>query len=428
MKDSTGRRLDSFEVASLEAVSPAVQNAYVPVATDACPPFDSSVGLSDGVVMGGTAKLAHLATRTFYGVRLAYSNWYAGAGNTEQDSPNAITVRAAVEPLGNVIMPVTFNGARSVVIQPGATVLSDPLGVDITKATTFYTRTYVSVASGERFPRGGYITASSGEGNNYADPAGADLTAIGSASLTGVGTNVRVFGPSMILGRVKDPGKAVIPIVGDSIAQGSQDNDRGYIQRGLGDNYSFQKLAFPGESLDGWTGNNGLTRMRRASLMAQVAPTHVICEYGRNNMSSATIQADTLAAWTSLRRMNVSVYQTTITPQTTSSDSWVTVANQTVANATYEGRRVAFNDWLRDGAPISAGAPVAVGTVSAIRAGESGHPLSGWFEIADLSESARNSGKWKASYTTDGTHPNATAAAALAAGIDPTVFGEASVA
>ncbi len=428
MKDATGRRLDTFAVADQGAVSSTLQNSLVPVSTRACPPFDSSVGLTDGSILGGTAKLSHLAVRTFYGIRLAFSNFYAGAGNTETDTPNPITVRAAVEPLGNVIVPVTFNGARSVVIQPGATVLSDPLGIDIVKGTTFYTRTFVQVGSGEKFPRGGYITASSGEGNNYGTSVGADLTSTGSASLTGVGTNQRVFGPSMILGRVKDPGKPVVGAVGDSIGQGSNDNDRGFIQRALADSYSFLKLAFPGEALDGWIGNNGLTRYRRASLLVQASATHAVCEYGRNNMTSATVQADTLAAWNSLARMGIPVFQTTITPQTTSTDGWATVANQTIADPTREARRVAFNNWLRDGAPISGGAPAAIGASGAIRAGQAGHPLRAVFEIADLAESARDSGKWKAGYVADGTHPNATGAAALAAGINPTVFGLASVA
>ena len=426
--DATQRRIDSLTVTDQQTVASTMQNTYVPVSTRACLPFDSSVGLTDGTILGGTAKLRHVAVRTFSGVRLAFTNAYAGAGNTEADTPNAITVRAAVEPLGNIIIPVTFGGARSVLIQPGATVLSDPVGVDIAKGTTFYTRTWVQVASGEKFPRAGYITASSGEGNNYGTTVGADLTGTGSSSLTGIGTNQRVFGPSMILGRVKDPGKPVVGIIGDSIAQGSNDNDRGYIERSLLDGYSFQKVAFPGEALDGWIGNNGLTRYRRASILISASLTHAICEYGRNNMNSATVQADTLAAWTSLARMGVPVYQTTITPQTTSTDGWVTVGNQTVADATKEARRTAFNDWLRDGAPISAGAPVAPGMSGASRAGSAAHPLSGWFEIADLAESARNSGKWKGGYTSDGTHPGATGADALKAGINPAVFGQPSAA
>jgi hypothetical protein len=416
--------------ASLGSVASTLQNALVPVSSRACPSFDVPA-LSDGVVLGGTGKLRHVASRTFYGVRLAFSNWHSGTGNTEQDAPNAITVRAAVEPFGNVIMPVTFNGARSVVIQPGATVLSDPLGVDIPKGTTFFTRTFVQVAAGEKFPRGGYITASNGEGQNYASPVGADLTATGSASLTGVGMNVRVFGPSMILGRVKDPGKPVIAVVGDSIAQGAADNDRGYIERALGDSYSFQKVAFPGEALAGWIGNAGLTRYRRSSLLVQASITHAVSEYGVNNLTSATIKVDTLAMWTSLARMGVKVYHCTLTPQTTSTDGFATVANQTLLkSAAEETRRKEFNAWLRDGAPIVAGAPVAPGTAGALRSGAAGHPLTAWFEIADLAESARDSGKWKSGYVSgvDGTHPNAVGAAALAAGITPTVFGAASAA
>lgn len=59
--------------------------------------------------------------------------------------------------------------------------------------------------------------------------------------------------------------------------------------------------------------------------------------------------------------------------------------------------------------------------------GEPAHPLVGFFELADLAESARNSGRWRPSYTADGIHPNATGAATMSAGIDPLTFGPPSI-
>jgi hypothetical protein len=101
-----------------------------------------------------------------------------------------------------------------------------------------------------------------------------------------------------------------------------------------------------------------------------------------------------------------------------------TVANQTLSKtAAEETRRKEFNAWLRDGAPIIAGAPVTPGTAGAVRSGTAGHPLTNWFEVADLAESARDSGKWKAGYVSDGTHPNAVGAAALALGVPANAFG-----
>lgn len=47
-------------------------------------------------------------------------------------------------------------------------------------------------------------------------------------------------------------------------------------------------------------------------------------------------------------------------------------------------------------------------------------PLAGYFEVADLAESARNSGKWRVDLgapTTDGVHPSTVIHTAMAAGI-----------
>ena len=75
------------------------------------------------------------------------------------------------------------------------------------------------------------------------------------------------------------------------------------------------------------------------------------------------------------------MYQSTVTPFTSSSDGWASTANQTASAGSTE--RITFND--------------------AVRAGISG--LLGYFEVADQVESARNSQKWKVpGYTTDGIH------------------------
>lgn len=412
--------------------APVAQRLLVPVATKAGPPADSAFSKSNGTVTGGTAKLGHIATRTFYGAQLVFTNWVSGAANTEQDGWNDIKVRAALEYPGNGVHPVTFNGNREVVISPGGTAVSDPLGIDIAKGTTFWSRTYVEVGAGQFFPIGNIPTGSSGEGNNYGSPTGADLTTPGSASLTGIGTNQYVFGPASILGQVIDPDKPVIGILGDSIFNGIGDSSAafgGYAQRALAGNYSYQKTAFPGEGLSsGWAGNNGMNRRRRMGLLASCGVTHIVTDYTVNALSTTTIQQDAVAAWVSMSRVALSgVWATTLTPQTTSTDAWATVANQTIQYPSdREPRRLAFNNWLRDGAPINAsGVPQAVGATGAgiVRAGQVGHPLKGYFEAADIAETARNSGVWKAGYTSDGTHPNATGHAALAACINPAVFG-----
>jgi lysophospholipase L1-like esterase len=124
-----------------------------------------------------------------------------------------------------------------------------------------------------------------------------------------------------------------------------------------------------------------------------------------NNRTLAQLQADLLTLWTMQASQGKRVFQLTITPITTSTDYFQTLANQTPTNA--QTVRVGFNDWLRDGAPIVSGVAVAVGTSGAVRAkyltgdtvtsaSSGNHPLYGAVEFADTVESSRNSGKWKA--------------------------------
>jgi lysophospholipase L1-like esterase len=410
----------------------ALAGQLVPIANRAAPAFQTGSGLSDGVLLGGTAVMRHKALRTAYGIRLVFTNHYpvSSGGAVETNGTDPITVKASIESPTTQLFPVTFGGASSVVIAPGASVMSDPIGITIAKGTLFWTRTYVVVTAGQKWPRGAFSTFSaSGQGHNYASgAAGADVTASGAAPTGGL--SEYVYGPSAVLGLPADPGKAVVAIVGDSIAAGSSDNQVGWIERWLNDNYAYQKVAYPSEAMTQWdpTTAGGAYCYRRAALLAREGVTHVIAEHIVNDLGASslpTLQARAFRYWTFLSRVG-KVLATTCTPQTTSTDGWVTTGNQTVASpGTNEPRRLGWNAWVRDGAPMNAaGAAQAVGDTAptTLRAGQAGHPLSGYIEVADAAESARDSGIWKANYTSDGTHPNPTGAAAMAAAL-PTPIG-----
>jgi len=413
----------------------ALANLLVPIANRTAPPFQTGNGLSDGVLTGGTAVIRHQATRTAYGIRLMFSNHYpeSPGGAAETPGTNVITVKASVDFPSGTLFPVTFGGSDSVEIAPGANVLSDPIGIDIAKGTYFWTRTFVAVNSGEKFPRGAFATHSAfGEGHNYSSAGGADVTATGAVPSTGA--NEYVYSPAAILGLPVDPGKAVIAVVGDSIVAGTGDDQTGWVSRLFGTNYSFQKVAYPSESMVKWGGpGNKAQTYRRVGLLSQVGVTHVLAEHIVNDLGASsvpTLQGYGFTYWTYLSRAG-KVYATTCTPQSSSTDSWATTGNQAVLSpALNEPRRVQWNAWLRDGAPMTAaGAAQAVGATggTVLRAGQAGHPLAGYIEVADLVEPSRDAGIWKAGYTSDGTHPNATGAAAIAAAINPaTYFGPAS--
>ena len=174
----------------------------------------------------------------------------------------------------------------------------------------------------------------------------------------------------------------------------------GFIQRSFGGDYGKEvPHVFIGAS--GETANNftdqaktiyrlGLARNCTAALVQ--LGTHDIFS-GR---TAAQVQANLQTIYARLRTLGINrIYQTTITPRTTSTDSWTTVNNQTTTNVTHEAERVTLNAW--------------------IRANTAG--ISGFFEVADVVESARDSGRWKAGATADGIHPTDAMHTTMAAAI-----------
>lgn len=361
---------------------------------------DTSGGLSNGTTdLGETSRTKHYANENCDRLQLVYGNMNPSG----TAAPNTISVRASIEYSG-VIYPVYFDGVRTVQIAANGIVTSDPQAyLYIPKNSTYYVRTYVSVTSGEKWPRNFRYTEAADQvvvNQDYADVT---------TTVTGIG---QMFGPMATFGQQRVGQPRTIAICGDSISQGF-----GVTAPGVGPFLA----AFDGTSLGsdfgkgvatlqlGLTGETAAqfgaaaTRMHRQLLLG--ASTHVIYQYGINDVRGgsvtfSSIQATTQAIWNMMQAMGLKIYACTLTPNTTSTDSWATTGNQTLANTTGNTVRVAYNDWLR--------------TIPS--------PLSGIIETADTCETSRNSGIWKAGYTGDGLHPNATGFAAYKA-----VISEASI-
>lgn len=326
-------------------------------------------------------------------VQFAFPNW--GLNSTgEYPGDNAITVKAALE-YGGVSYPLFFGGQTSVTIQPGAEALSDPFGGELVGGSAVYLRIFISVASiGQTWPLGRLQAPLLAE----ARTDGSDLTASTGALATG---GSYLYGPSYAMG-IYLPDRANALIVGDSISAGSGEvsangdgsGNLGFIERAFGTAFPWITSTRSGTRLSDFN-----TAHTRRMVRVRGLCKYILCELGVNDINAgsslATVQAAALAAWTSMGVAGFSqVWQTTITPYTTSTDGWATTGNQTLVSAPANTVRTSYNDWLRGGAPISAGVAVAVGTPGALLAGQSGHPLAGVVEVADLAESARNSGLW----------------------------------
>jgi hypothetical protein len=353
----------------------------------------SQIGRSNGTDTSGNYRLLHAALVGFHAPRLVYTNAINNNGS-EADGANSITVRASIEYPTGTFFPVWFNGKRDVVIEPGATVTSDPVGFSAGPAilANFYTRTYVSVASaGMTWPLG--QTAATNEGGEHG-------TSITDKTTTGTitATYERLYGPAAILG-IPEQVKPFVAIVGDSIAAGYNDTyDNSFLVQALvALGIPFINLAAGSEVPSKWGANSG--RLRRAPLLQYC--THVIFEDGINGLGTtwANIQTNQQAAWDYLNAQGLKVIQTTITPQTTSTDTWKSTTNQT-KNAN-ESLRLQLNALIRT-------KPT---------------PLWGIVEVADIAETARDSGYWNfdgataSKWTSDGTHPSPYAHSQISTGI-----------
>lgn len=391
-------------------------SSSLPGAASRCVPVSDGLATADFTARATSAthRAPHHIHVAATDLRFTWHNWRqngtsASPNYADADGAAAVTIRASVE-VGGVIYRLTFGGRTDVTIDAGGSAQSDPLPLDIAAGAVVWSRTFV-VSGSWHYTH--YSLIAGGAGGVGA--ASTDLTAPGSAAIAD-STFGAMYAPALVTGRLL--GAASSPsamIVGDSIGAGANDHPSstvwqhrntvnphlhggGFLARALHGVAGSISGAVPGSTVQQFVTDAG--HFRRMAF-AQNCSTF-ICEYGRNDISGgrtlAQVQADLIAAWRIGSTRGLRVLQTTITPKTTSTDGWRTTASQTTASTAQETVRVALNTWIRDGAPLASAATltaVATGTSGALRAGQSGHPLFGYWEVADACESARNSGLWK---------------------------------
>ena len=306
-----------------------------------------------------------------------------------------VTVKAAIE-INSVVYPLFIRGSRTAVLAAGGAVLTDPFAYRFTSGDAVFLRVNATVTSGDKWPRWAFFS-------NSVDQFETGSDMVDSGTLTG--TNGYSYRASGFYARPTTANQAAVAVIGDSIAAGSGGNTwmNGFIQRAFGGNYGKSvPHAFAGAS--GETIANWIDQTKTIYRLGILRGcTSALVQLGINDVSnsrtSTQIQNDLLTLYARLQTLGINrIYQTTITPRSTSTDSWATVNNQT-AHAN-NAARVTVNNW--------------------IRANTAG--ITGYFEIADLVESARDSGLWKASYTADGVHPTDAVHTTMAAGIDTSLL------
>ncbi|PPF39984.1 hypothetical protein [Pseudoclavibacter sp. AY1H1] len=342
-------------------------------------------------------RTRHTAPQQIVGPRLGYANAAVS---------NDMTVTAGIELLDGTLKPALFGGLTSATIQYQKHVRSDVVDLTI-PAGDFFVRTTMQVPSGGQFAGPAHEVLSQPRGEAFA--AGVNF-AHGGTVTPSYGTY-----PILPLEIVAPTTQVSFGVVGDSIAMATGDHlwgasigamSGGFFERAaMTANVPSRLYGRGGEGFnvsdDVFTRYNGFPGL-----------VHLLCEIGTNEMNASVPggpRVNALAFWNKVKTVNpgIRLWQSTTTPYTSTTDGWTTLAGQTL-----DPRSVvhpAWNNWLRDGAPISGGAPASTGSSGSIRVGQSGHPLEGIVEIADNLESARNSGKFrvdKGALTADGIHPN----------------------
>jgi hypothetical protein len=383
-------------------------------------PFVSD-NVSNGIDTMQTSRMRFFTVGATSDIVVHYSNSQVpGISGTNA----AITLTASLEyPVGTFTKLTFAEGSSSYLLPWNGIIKTDVALVELPANTEFQIRTCVTVQTGQVWLKQ-YITNGGTEGAVI----GSDMTLSGTIG----GSIDFAFGPTVVAGVGTSRAYSVLEL-GDSIAVGQGDSGganykfsydaRGLFGRTFTNQFPNFACAKAGETLAHW-----LPVSRRVFSPFLSLCERFICELGRNDLNAGvdttTLQTNYITVWDSLLMRGVVGYQTTITPQTTSTDNWATTTNQTPSsnNAT----RIALNDWFRDGAPLDVVSRVAasVGATGStvIRAGQMGHPLLGFFDVADQVESARNSGLWKPGYSGDGTHATPTGYIAGSLAIDKTKF------
>lgn len=353
-------------------------------------------GVSNGTDTGQNSRVRHqmLANVGAGGLRFVYCNVKLTATG-EADGDNDIVVAASCEPVAGTYVQAFFNGASSITIKPGGYAITDPIGVDIAPGAFFWSKTYVTATGTWPLTRGTGASSTGGEGCSSSNGEASKLAA------TQANFTAGCYAPCAILGTVSDY-VPTVGIISDSIddaqsydsTPGDGTGNYGVCARALKNYVGVIKLARVSYQASFVVASGS----RIWSLVDRANLSTIICGLGVNDVTAgrtlAQIKADLMAIWTAADRRGIAVFQKTITPVTTSSDTWKTVANQT-PHAT-NGIRTALNDYIRTGPVLPSGRSVGV------------------LDVADIVETSRNSGVWHGDenfgvqtklFTEDGTHP-----------------------
>lgn len=352
-----------------------------------------------GIVKLYNARTPHWTRSSVTRLKLVLANWYANSAG-EALPANTATFTASIEyPVGTYTQ-VTFSASSSGTCAAGSTLESDWVTVSIPANTKFFARVYHSSSAGFCYYQmptdSGNVDSANGATIEFSNTTLTDKTMSGTI---GNSNSVACAYPVAI---VSDTTAPTCLLIGDSICEGEDDtydgtqHALGYLERAIEPYYGFSNMGTSGEPASTFISAGS----RRAALAQYFS--HIICEYGVNDMGAVASGAALVARLNNVYALvpfaGKKFIQTTLSPRSTSTDTWITKANQTVPTYYVVGAKCdAANTLIRAG---------GVGNSACIDL------LSGAFDPADnkwLVDGTANK------YTSDGIHPKQFAAKAMAA-------------
>ena len=282
-------------------------------------------------VVGGGANATWFMNRTFHIARdnisagtlqVVWGNYLSNFGGDSTYGPG--TYKAAIEYPAGTITPCTLSGAATGTVAAGADATTDPCGPAIPNGATFWVRMLYTNPTGIAAVT--ITTMDDLTREQFAFGTGTPVDAVNS------GTIATTTGGLWIrpLALVAPTTNTSVCIIGDSRAEGYVDSvtdatgDIGEIARSIGPSFGYINLAVAGE-----TAQAAVTGIANRSRMFTYC-SHVIDEYGINDLALGESTSTITTARTALAQLaGKTTYGTTLPAETTSTDNWATLANQT---------------------------------------------------------------------------------------------------
>lgn len=342
------------------------------------------------------ARVYHFARGNITNPQIVIPNWTVIAG-TEAGTGAPLTVTASIEyPAGTLLGRATFSaascgsgGSFTGTIADATTCVSDSIVGTIPNGAKYFTRIWRSSTVGIIFAN--VDDHANGDSFNYGVTT-TDLTNSVSAVSDADGNNIAM--PAAIIASTQLPS---ICEIGDSRVYASGGSggfgdtysdatgDLGELSRSIGPNFAYINLGSPSDAAHLFK-TGGTLRMALVNAYC----SHVLDNYGVNDFysvgsTSAQLIADLQTVYANFPTKKI--FRITIPPETTGAWTLANGSDQTIKSG--NSPRVTFND--------------------ALRAGTTGLPILGFFEVANQVEGAQDSGKWLANgtpafATADGVH------------------------